>query len=592
MRVLVAACVALTAGASWISLKGGYGDHQGFAAAGRALGVFTPIAVGLFLWRRRSTQYYPAMLLMLGFAVAPVALAESHDATLYSAGRAAGWIAEALFIVVCLAFPTGAFLARRDRVIAALLGALVAVLYLPTALVAAGYPLPSPATTCTSGCPPNAFLLLHAEPAIVGGALVPLREIATVLLMLAVAFRLTMRLRSASRLARLTLGPGIVVAVGHAIALSALFGLRAIDEGGGALEPLSWIVFLSPAFLALAVLASEDRRRQFAAGALERLAVGLPDHATAAALTAGMARSLEDPALQMVFHAGGDDGRWVDQNGWPVEAPLDGPGVTAVRSGPREVAAIVHDPWLAEDPALLAAASSYALVVLENERLITDLRSSLDELAQSRARVVAAADGERRRIERDLHDGAQQRLVGLRIQLELAAGRLRRVSPGEADALMELGGGVDATIDEVRSLATGVYPAVLAEQGLEEALRSAARRAPLATGVIAHGVRRWAPEIETTVYFACVEALQNAGKHAGGASGATIILDGGDGRLRFEVRDDGAGFTLDGNGNGNGNGHGHGLVNMRDRVGALGGELAVITAPGQGTRIVGTVPVG
>ena len=462
----------------------------------------------------------------------------------------------------------------------------------PTALVAAGYPLPSPATTCTSGCPPNAFLLLHAEPAIVGGAVVPLREIATVLLMLAVAFRLTMRLRSASRLARLTLGPGIVVAVGHAIALSALFGLRAIDEGGGALEPLSWIVFLSPAFLALAVLASEDRRRQFAAGALERLAVGLPDHATAAALTAGMARSLEDPALQMVFHAGGDDGRWVDQNGWPVEAPLDGPGVTAVRSGPREVAAIVHDPWLAEDPALLAAASSYALVVLENERLITDLRSSLDELAQSRARVVAAADGERRRIERDLHDGAQQRLVGLRIQLELAAGRLRRVSPGEADALMELGGGVDATIDEVRSLATGVYPAVLAEQGLEEALRSAARRAPLATGVIAHGVRRWAPEIETTVYFACVEALQNAGKHAGGASGATIILDGGDGRLRFEVRDDGAGFTLDGNGNGNGNGHGHGLVNMRDRVGALGGELAVITAPGQGTRIVGTVPVG
>jgi signal transduction histidine kinase len=267
--------------------------------------------------------------------------------------------------------------------------------------------------------------------------------------------------------------------------------------------------------------------------------------------------------------------------GWPGRSRTR---VTRVRSGPREVAAILHDPWLAEDPALLAAASSYAIVVLENERLITDLRSSLDELAQSRARVVAAADDERRRIERDLHDGAQQRLVGLRIQLELAAGRLRRVSPREADVLLDLGGGVEATIDEVRSLATGVYPAVLAEQGLEEALRSAARRAPVATGVIAHGVRRCAPDVETTVYFACVEALQNAVKHAEGASGVTILLDGADGRLRFEVRDDGAGFTL------NGDRPGHGLVNMRDRVGAVGGELAILSALGQGTRVVGTVP--
>jgi signal transduction histidine kinase len=305
-----------------------------------------------------------------------------------------------------------------------------------------------------------------------------------------------------------------------------------------------------------------------------------------------MARSLEDPTLRMLLHTEGAERHWVDESGWPVEPPSDGPGVTSVRSGAREVAAIVHDPWLAEDPALLAAASSYALVVLENERLIADLRSSLDELAQSRARVVAAADDERRRIERDLHDGAQQRLVGLRIQLELAAGRLRRVSPREADVLLELGGGVDATIDEVRSLATGVYPAVLAEQGLEEALRSAARRAPVATGVIAHHVRRWAPEIETTVYFACVEALQNAVKHAGGASGVTILLDGGDGRLRFEVRDDGVGFTLNGSGAGNGHGPGHGLVNMRDRVVSLGGDLVVLSAPGQGTRVVGTVPLG
>ena len=586
MRILVAACAALTVGAYWISIAGGYGEHGGFAAAGRALGVLIPIAVALFLWRRRSTQYYPAMLLMLGFAIALVTLGESHDSTVYSVGRIAAWGAEALFIVVCLAFPTGAFPARRDRAIATAMGVLVAVLYAPTALMDANFPVPSPATTCTTGCPPNAFFVFDHEPGIVGAFMVPAREIGTVLVMLAVALVLISRLRSATRLARMTLVPGIVVAVGHAFALSGLFGLRALDEDAAVVPALGWLVFLSPAFLALAVLASEDRRRQFAASALERLAVGLPDHATATALRDGMARSLEDPGLRMVFHADGDERQWVDENGWPVEGPPDGPGVTSVRSGAREVAAIMHDPWLAEDPALLAAASSYALVVLENERLINDLRSSLEELAQSRARVVAAADDERRRIERDLHDGAQQRLVGLRIQLELAAGRLRRVSPREADVLMDLGDGVDATIDEVRSLATGVYPAVLAEQGLEEALRSAARRAPVATGVIAHGVRRWAPEIETTVYFACVEALQNAVKHADAASGVTILLDAGEGRLRFEVRDDGTGFAL------NGNGHGHGLVNMRDRVGSLGGELVVLSAPGQGTRVVGTVPLG
>ena len=197
--------------------------------------------------------------------------------------------------------------------------------------------------------------------------------------------------------------------------------------------------------------------------------------------------------------------------------------------------------------------------------------------------MVAVADRERRRIERDLHDGAQQRLVGLRIQLELAAQRLRRVMPRESEALLELGGSVEETIDEVRSIARGVYPAVLAEQGLEEALRSAARRSPMAAGVSASGVRRWPPEIETTVYFACVEALQNAIKHAGGATGIAIVLEGGDGRLRFEVRDDGPGF-VDGNGNGP---RGAGLVNMRDRVGALGGDLAIVSSPGQGTRVIG-----
>ena len=586
---IAAAGLAGTAVAFVMAISGGFAGQDGLVATGRALAVLVPVAVGLHQWRGRSPQPYAALLVLLGLVMVPVSLAESSTPALYSTGRVFGWIAEYLTIVGLLLFPTGVIRGRLDRAVALALAAVLVLLYLPTALLVDAFPEPSAPTTCVADCPPNAFALTGSEPGFVGALVIPLRETATVLITLVIAAMLATRLRRASHLARLTLAPGLVIAAVHVFSLGTYFGLRASGSSPDLLTALGWLVYLGPPLLALATATAEVRRRQYVASALERLAVGLPSHATAASLRRGMASSLEDPTLRMVFHLDDDgESRWVDESGWPVAAPRvdDGAGaLTAICSGNREVATIVHDPWLSDDPALLAAAASYALVVLENERLVTDLRASLGELAESRARVVAVADRERRRIERDLHDGAQQRLVGLRIQLELAAQRVRRVMPRESDALLELGGSVEETIDEVRSLARGVYPAVLAEQGLEEALRSAARHVPLATGVTASGIRRWTPEIETTVYFACVEALQNAIKHAGGASGIAIVLDAHDGRLRFEVRDDGPGFTV------NGNGHrGSGLVNMHDRVAALGGELAIVSSPGSGTRVIGSVP--
>jgi signal transduction histidine kinase len=585
---IAAAGLAGTALAFTAALAGGYAGNHSVVAGGRALAVFVPVAVGLHQWRRRSPSRYPALLVLLGLAIVPVSLAESHTSVLYSTGRVAGWIAEFLLIVAFMLFPSGVLARRPDRGLAIAMLLVVGLLYLPTALLVEAYPDPSAVSSCVRDCPANEFLLVASEPALVGGVVIGVREVATVLLMFAVAAMMARRLRSASHLARLTLAPGLVVAAVHVLALATFFGLRAADTAPDLLTAVGWVVYLGPPLLALAFATAEVRRRQYVATALERLAVGLPSHATAASLRRGMASSLEDPTLRIVYQLDEErGGHWVDESGWPVATPVAAAGaLTSISSGGRQVAAIVHDPWLSEDPALLAAAASYALVVLENERLVTDLRSSLGELAESRARVVAVADRERRRIERDLHDGAQQRLVGLRIQLELAAQRLRRVLPGESDALLELGGSVEEAIDEVRAIARGVYPALLAEQGLEEALRSAARRAPVATGVRASGIRRWTPEIETTVYFACVEALQNAIKHAGGATGIAIVLEGHDGRLRFEVRDDGPGFVL----GSNGSRRGSGLVNMRDRVGAIGGELAIVSSLGGGTRVIGSVP--
>jgi len=203
---------------------------------------------------------------------------------------------------------------------------------------------------------------------------------------------------------------------------------------------------------------------------------------------------------------------------------------------------------------------------------------------ESRARIQAAADHERRRIEHDLHDGAQQRLVTLRIKLELAAEQAADRGEGRAETLRALGREVDEALDEVRSLARGIYPAPLAARGLVEALRAAALRAALPSSVLAAGIGRYAREIESAAYFCCLEAMQNADKHAAGATAAVIeLMD--DGALTIEVRDDGGGFEVDGTASG------VGFTSMRDRLAAVGGRLTIHSVPGRGTRVTVTIPI-
>jgi signal transduction histidine kinase len=211
------------------------------------------------------------------------------------------------------------------------------------------------------------------------------------------------------------------------------------------------------------------------------------------------------------------------------------------------------------------------------------VESSLTELRESRARILAAADDERRRIERDLHDGGQQRLVALRIRLELAE-EVMSQDPGRARSVLHrLGGEVDAALDELRSLAAGVYPSLLSARGLSDALRTAALQSPMPTSVKVDGSDRYPREVETAAYFCCVEALQNVAKHAPGATSVTVFLSR-NGDLRFEVRDDGPGFVVD-------DATGHGLLNMRDRIAAVGGTLEIRSVLGAGTAVVGTIPV-
>jgi signal transduction histidine kinase len=220
-----------------------------------------------------------------------------------------------------------------------------------------------------------------------------------------------------------------------------------------------------------------------------------------------------------------------------------------------------------------------------NRTLEARVEEQVTELRASRTRVVLAADAERRRIERDLHDGAQQHLIRLAVHLRLAR-ELAESEPEKAEELFEgLDDAIQATLEQVRDIAHGIYPPLLQDRGLPDALAAAAMRAPITAHVHAQGLGRYAPDVESTVYFCCLEALQNAAKHAGEGAAATVRVHANGRGLVFEVADDGSGFEA-------GDGRiGVGMTNMRDRVGAIGGSLHIESSPGCGTTVSGSIPV-
>jgi signal transduction histidine kinase len=240
---------------------------------------------------------------------------------------------------------------------------------------------------------------------------------------------------------------------------------------------------------------------------------------------------------------------------------------------------MVHHPDLLDQPRLLEAVGSAGRLALENERLQAELRAQLRELQASRARIVRTADDERRRLERDLHDGAQQRLLGLGMGLQMLTGH---VDGTGMETLGELQQELDHALRELRELARGIHPAVLTDQGLGAAVRTLAQRAPIPITVTSNGERAPA-HVETAAYFVVSEALANIAKYAH-ATRASVELAHDNGDLRVEVADDGVG--------GANLGAGSGLTGLADRVGALGGRLSLDSPAGAGTRLTALIPCG
>jgi signal transduction histidine kinase len=276
---------------------------------------------------------------------------------------------------------------------------------------------------------------------------------------------------------------------------------------------------------------------------------------------------------------------WRNTDGAAVSAAAleeQGRQLTIVRDdGGRAVAALAHDAGVEQDD-LLDGIKRFLGTAVQHAWATARLARVLVELDQSRARIARAADVERSRIGRDLHDGAQQRLIALRIRLSMVEETQRDNPQAWTQELEVLGSQIDTTLEELRALAHGVYPSLLTDRGLEEALHSVAAGAALPVAFETHDLHRYAPEIETAVYFTVLEALQNACKHAKRTSVVRLALWHEDG-ISFDVSDDGPGFELSQHRNG-------GLRNMHDRIEAVGGMITIDSTPARGTRVTGFVP--
>jgi signal transduction histidine kinase len=532
------------------------------------------VLTGLYWGRRRPASRFGRLLALFGIGVWVV----SWQAATAPLAFDIGVLAEAPFFVLTfylfLAFPTGRIEppAARWLLIALVVGVLA--FFLPWALfspvIAGGGPL----TSCGTQCPANALQIATGPRLVeVAGKAETYAALAITLGVLVVYGR---RLLTASRPQRRAL---LAVAITSLLFLPAYFvsnfAAYVLYVDAATLKALQWPIVVTRVLLPLGFLIALLQARGFATRAQQALLERLAARPTPAQWRDAVAEALDDPSLRLGYHDPAS-GELREAGGQSLRPPADErrAWVPIAQDG-QPVAALELDATLAEDPELIRAAAAATLVAVEHGALEGELRDS-------ETRIAAAGEAERERIRRDLHDSAQQRLIALRIRLLLLGERIG--APEERAALARLGDEVDRTLDELRDVARGVTPPLLADHGVGAALEAVARRAPVKVSVYDAGIGRPPQEVESAIYFCCVECLQNAVKHAGPDALVSIRLGRADREVRFSIEDDGAGFdpaTIE---------RGAGLANLATRVAAVGGRLLVEAREGAGTRVSGVVP--
>jgi signal transduction histidine kinase len=569
--VAVVAAVA----AVWVTATADFLAYPWWLAVQKADFILGPVFIGLYWVRRRPQSRFGPILIAFGFVGAVYVLQSASNPWLFGAGLLWENVVGLAAYVLILTFPTGRLdglaskLILLTAVIGAVLPGIVITLLLPH--VGAGGSI----SGCRALCPENA-VAITSEPSLA----LDLWEIFRYVVIgvaVATAALLIWRLATGTPPQRRAMAIGAPIALLF-LTLQVTFHLLALlaPDAVTAGKVVAWAFAGARAALWYGFLAALIAAQLFAARALQRLVRESLRRPSRRELEAMLREPLGDPRLRLAVWDSGED----------VLRPQPDAGldVTVVEHNGRQAVAILHDRQLNDDPELLQTAGAVALLAVENAELDRAWNDALDELRQSRARIVRAGESERRKLERNLHDGVQQRLVAIAIELGLA-GDLGDGDPAIRMNLVEIQQSVTEALEELREISHGIYPPVLSDYGLVKALERTRPPAGAVLNVRATGVHRHPPELESAVYYCCLEAIQNATKHAGPAPRISVTLEERADELAFQVSDDGPGFDTT-------KPHaGAGLENMRDRIGALDGHLAIVASPELGTTVSGSVPL-
>lgn len=526
---------------------------------------------GIASWRARPENRLGPVMVLTGFAWFAGQLSEASAPWVYTFGSAVQYTWAVGIIYLLLSFPSGRLSGRLDRWLMIGVGVLF-VMQLLAMLYGnrAGIRCPS--------CPNNLLDVFHDNRK--AQAWDNLERLLGGVLIAVVIGRLVTRWLRASPASRHAVAP---VLVAGCASLAALVWTVTFDLLGDPLNSLPATVwFYTTALVPIAVLYVFVQRR-LARGQVAGLVVQLGEPSASVGLREALAQTLGDPSLELAFWFPAEH-CYVDGEGVSVKLPDEDSGrlATFVERDGQPIAALLHDPVLEYNAELVRSVCAAASLALENERLQAELRARLVELQASRARLVEATDAERRRIERDLHDGTQQRLVSIAMSLGLLESKM----PAEAATqllVQETREALVVALAELRELTHGINPPLLTERGLSAALDELCRRAALPTRLDVTLDRRLPDQIESAAYFVASEALANAAKHSHGTEVRVVIGDDA-GRLTVEVTDDGIGGATTGGGSG--------LRGLEDRVEALGGSFTVSSPPGRGTTLRAEIPCG
>lgn len=522
------------------------------------------VACGCFLWARRPTNRLGPLMTLVGMLwLLGRTMTLIPNPVVFTVGI---WFTDlwtAGFALFLLSFPSGRLRSRADR---AIVGIFLFVV------------VPLEFLWLLFWVPENGLNILAIAPDESAAKVVDTIQRALIsfgsALLIVVVLR---RWLQSSGPVRRQMVPVLVGAVALMLQLTAwLFATVNIS-----LEPLNDLILASQIAIPIAVLYVLLQARM-ARGAVADLVVEMGQTPTPARLRDALANALGDPSLQVAYWSAAED-RFVDAAGQPMELPDEGSGqaVTMLERNGVPEAAIIHDAILLEEPGLVASVASAMRLAVENDRLTAEVQAQLEEVRASRARIVEAGDRERRRVERDLHDGAQQRLISLSLELQVARRALGDGGdPAVRRSLDRASDEALAALAELRDLALGIHPLILTESGLGEAVESLADRTPVDVAVEI-GSERYSPAVEGAAYFVISEALANVTKYAK-ATKATVRVRGLDDHLRIEVDDDGIGGADPLSGSG--------LRGLADRLAALDGTIAIVSPPGGGTRISAQIP--